>query len=133
MFFVCVADCPLIPYNNMRVSVSVGSNLSLTQRQHSIRVWAHHLKLLWDMRFFSRCFVLAVTLCSAYTARAQTAVEIILERLNVLIFEDFGEYFVLSDLYDRLYYYQQHPIYLNRTDRRELRGLQFVPQLFIDN
>lgn len=85
------------------------------------------------MRFFSRCFVLAVTLCSAYTARAQTAVDMILERLTELTIEDLGEDFDLSDLADRLYYYQQHPIDLNRTDGRDLRELQFVPQLFIDN
>src|SRR5690606_25415341 len=132
MFCVCVAACPLIPCSNMPVSVSVGSSLCLIQRRHSIRVWACHRKSLWGMRF-SRCFFLAVTLCSAFSVCAQTAVDMLVERLTELAVEGLGEDFDLSDFADRLYDYQQHPIDLNRTDGSELRELQFVPQLFIDN
>ena len=82
---------------------------------------------------FSRCLILAVALCSAYSGYAQTDVDMLMERLTELAIEDLGEDFDLSDLADRLYYYQQHPIDLNLTDGSELRELQFVPQLFIDN
>ncbi|WP_449049966.1 hypothetical protein [Parapedobacter sp.] len=57
----------------------------------------------------------------------------LLELLAESTREDLDEDFDLSDLADRLYYYKQHPIDLNRTDGTELRELQFVPQLFIDN
>lgn len=82
---------------------------------------------------YSRHLILAVILFWAYRARAQTDVDILMERLTEFAMEDLSEDFDLSDLADRLYYYQQHPIDLNRTDGNELRALQFVPQLFIDN
>ncbi len=82
---------------------------------------------------FSRLLLLAVTLCAAFGAYAQTEVDMLMERLAEIAIEDLAEDFDLSDLADRFYYYQQHPIDLNRTDGSELRDLQFVPQLFIDN
>ncbi|MFB2117582.1 hypothetical protein [Parapedobacter sp. 2B3] len=82
---------------------------------------------------FSKIFMLAIGLSLAYNASAQTDVEVLVERLTELIAEDLGEDFDFSDLADRLYHYKQHPIDLNRTDGSELRELQFVPPLFIDN
>ncbi|MEC3881365.1 ComEA family DNA-binding protein [Parapedobacter sp. 10938] len=81
---------------------------------------------------FSLCLVLVVLLSSDY-AYGQNNVDRLIEQLTELAMEDLDENFDLSDLADRLYYYQRHPIDLNRTDGSELRELQFVPQLFIDN
>src|SRR5690606_30620079 len=58
---------------------------------------------------------------------------LLVERLTELVVEDFGEDVDLSELEDRLEYYGQQPIDLNRTDGHELRELRFVPQLLIDN
>src|SRR5690606_17950531 len=60
-------------------------------------------------------------------------VDLLVERLTDLVAEDLVEDFDFSDLAERFYFYQQHPIDLNRTDGSELRELQFIPQLFIDN
>src|SRR5690606_28138739 len=130
--YVCAVACPLIPCSSMPVSVCAGSNLCLTQRRHSIRGWACHRKSLWDM-CFKRWIVLAVVLSTTYPAGAQTAVDLLVERLAETAVEDRAEDFDLSGLADRLYYYQKHPIDLNETDGSELKELGFVPQLFIDN
>ena len=82
---------------------------------------------------FSRRIILFIVLSSTGHVYAQTDVDILVERLTELAAEDLGEDFDFSDLADRFYFYQQHPIDLNRTDGRELNELQFVPQLFIDN
>lgn len=82
---------------------------------------------------FSRRIILFIVLSSTCQVYAQTDVDILVERITELAAEDLGEDFDLSDLADRFYFYQQHPIDLNRTDGRELNELQFVPQLFIDN
>lgn len=76
---------------------------------------------------------MAVVLSTTYPAGAQTAVDLLVERLTETAVEDRAEDFDLSGLADRLYYYQQHPIDLNETDGSELKELGFVPQLFIDN
>src|SRR5690606_7386341 len=132
IYCVCAAGCLLTPCGSMRASASGGSGSCLMQRRHSTPAWGCRHKSVWAMRF-SRCLILAVALCSAYSGYAQTDVDMLMERLTELAIEDLGEDFDLSDLADRLYYYQQHPIDLNRTDGRDLRELQFVPQLFIDS
>ena len=82
---------------------------------------------------FSRLAILIAGLAAPSMVYPQTDEGLLVERLTELLVEDFGEDADLSELEDRLDYYGQHPIDLNRTDGRELRELRFVPQLFIDN
>ncbi len=82
---------------------------------------------------FNRHIIVAVGLLATCNVHAQMDVDRLVERLTELAVEDLDEDFDLSELADRFYYYQQHPIDLNRTDGSELRELRFVPQLFIDN
>ncbi|WP_353195477.1 hypothetical protein [Parapedobacter defluvii] len=67
--------------------------------------------------------------CSLY---AQTEADLLVERLMEQLAEELTEDFDFSELAERLEFYRQHPIDLNRTDGSELRELGFVPQLFID-
>ena len=82
---------------------------------------------------FNRFAILVVGLIVACQAHAQTDIDLLMERLTDMVAEDLSEDFDLSDLAERLYYYQQYPIDLNRTDGSELQELRFLPQLFIDN
>lgn len=82
---------------------------------------------------FSRFITLLAVFSAPVGGYAQTEVDLLVERLTDLFAEDLTEDFDFSDLADRFYFYRQHPIDLNRTDGSELRELQFVPQLFIDN
>ncbi|WP_262249247.1 helix-hairpin-helix domain-containing protein [Parapedobacter soli] len=65
--------------------------------------------------------------------QAQTEVDAVVERMTEFVAEELGEDFDFSALSERLYFYLQFPIDLNQTDGSELRELQFVPELFINN
>lgn len=82
---------------------------------------------------FSRFITLVAVFAMPLSGYAQTEVDLLVERLTDQVAEDLAEDFDFSDLAERFYFYQQHPIDLNRTDGSELRALQFIPQLFIDN
>lgn len=69
----------------------------------------------------------------AHDLCAQSETDLLVERLTEFITEDQAEDFDLSELVERLEFYERYPIDLNRTDGSELRELQFIPQLFIDN
>lgn len=82
---------------------------------------------------FNQFITLATVFSLPLGGYAQNEVDLLIERLTDLVVEDVAEDFDFSDLAERFYFYQQHPIDLNRTDGTELRELQFVPRLFIDN
>ncbi|WP_257656992.1 helix-hairpin-helix domain-containing protein [Parapedobacter lycopersici] len=85
------------------------------------------------MRFRSySCTVLGSLLltCSLY---GQTDNAALIEHLGEFYAEDRDENFDFTELAERLEFYRQHPIDLNRTDGSELRELLFVPELFIGN
>src|SRR5690554_5748426 len=116
----------------MLVSASVGCILRLTRRLHSTRAWVRRPKLEYAM-CFSQYIASVLGLLLMYAAHAQTEMDLVFERLTELEAEELAEDFDFSELAERLVFYQRNPIDLNRTDGRELRELQFVPQLFIDN
>ncbi|MBK1441847.1 helix-hairpin-helix domain-containing protein [Parapedobacter sp. ISTM3] len=82
---------------------------------------------------FSRYILFVFALLAARGLNAQSGTDLLIERLTELIAEELAEDFDFSELAERLEFYERHPIDLNHTDGRELRELQFVPQLFIDN
>ena len=63
----------------------------------------------------------------------QSETDMLMERLAEFMAEDQLEDFDFSEVAERLEFYVRHPINLNRTDGSELRELQFIPELFIDN
>ncbi|SFC20965.1 Helix-hairpin-helix motif-containing protein [Parapedobacter composti] len=75
--------------------------------------------------------LIAVLLVSVL--KAQTEPDIWVEQLMELTAEELPEDVDLSELVERLHYYQNHPIDLNRTDGTELLELQFLPQSFVEN
>lgn len=84
------------------------------------------------MRFnrYILSFIGLLLVCDVY---GQAETDLLVERLAEFMAEEQTEDFDFSGLAERLEYYRRHPIDLNRTDGAELRELQFVPQLFIDN
>lgn len=82
---------------------------------------------------FSRIIILQVFAFLGVAAYAQSEQDELIERLSEFAIETLSEDFDFSEWAERLDFYQQHPIDLNRTDGRELRELAFVPQLVIDN
>ncbi len=85
------------------------------------------------MHFSRRGLLVIGLVCACGNTYAQTEHEVLVERLTELLAEDMTEDFDYSEWVERLDFYQRHPIDLNKTDGRELRELQFVPQLFINN
>jgi len=81
---------------------------------------------------FNRYFLLMIGLLTTGNLFGQSEVELLVERLTELVAEEQEEDFDFSELAERLEFYTQHPIDLNRTDGSELRELSFIPQLFID-
>ncbi|SEL83311.1 helix-hairpin-helix domain-containing protein [Parapedobacter koreensis] len=82
---------------------------------------------------FNRYVILVVGLLAMSGLYAQSETDLLMERLTELVAEELTEDFDFSELAERLEFYERHPIDLNATDGRELRELQFLPQLFIDN
>lgn len=82
---------------------------------------------------FSRYVIPLIGLLYAGQVCGQSEADLLMERLMEFMAEELTEDFDFSELAERLEFYGKHPVDLNRTDGSELRELQFVPQLFIDN
>src|SRR5690606_26076005 len=82
---------------------------------------------------FDRFIISIIGLLLACDLYGQSETDLLVERLMEFMAEEQTEGFDFSALAERLEYYAQHPIDLNRTDGSELQELQFIPQLFIDN
>ena len=85
------------------------------------------------MRSKGRLLLLLFGWMSFWGAKAQTLDDLLIERLAELFAEEAEEDFDFTELAERLDFYRKYPINLNKTNGEELRDLQFVPQLFIDN
>lgn len=83
-------------------------------------------------RFYGRS-CLAALFCGLSMAFAQTETDELVERLGELMAENLSEDFDFSELAERLAFYRDHPVDLNKTTGGELRDLVFVPEPFIEN
>lgn len=82
---------------------------------------------------FNRYIILSIGLLLVCDLYGQAETDLLVERLMEFMAEEQVEDFDFSALAEQLEYYRRHPIDLNRTDGSELRELQFVPRMFIDN
>lgn len=69
----------------------------------------------------------------AFYAKAQSQEDTFIKDLIESLAENLPEDFDISELQDRLVYYQKHPINLNKTNAEELNGLLFLSPLQISN
>lgn len=83
--------------------------------------------------YISWCFAL-IFLSLPITAAAQTGEEnLLIEQMVELNAEAFGENFDFMELSEQLEFFRKYPIDLNKTDGDELRKLQFLSPLLIQN